>query len=108
MSEELTISRRRALSLLGVAAAFGLAVPPALLTVSDAEAQTSPPANPPANPPAPSTEGVKPVPEETRRTRRKKRRYERRKYRYERREYRQKHRIERGERQQPSSTEKPK
>ena len=35
------ISRRRALSLLGLATAFGLAVPPAVLTVSDAEAQTA-------------------------------------------------------------------
>jgi len=35
------ISRRRALSLLGIAAALGLAVPPAVLTVSDAEAQTA-------------------------------------------------------------------
>ena len=33
------ISRRKALSLLGLAAAFGLAVPPTVLTVSDAEAQ---------------------------------------------------------------------
>ena len=38
------ISRRRALSLLGLAAAFGLAVPPTVLTVSDAEAQYTAPA----------------------------------------------------------------
>ena len=44
MSEKIKsemISRRRALSLLGIAAALGLAVPPAVLTVSDAEAQTA-------------------------------------------------------------------
>ena len=34
------ISRRKALSLVGFAAAFGLAAAPAVLTVSDAEAQT--------------------------------------------------------------------
>ena len=35
-----TISRRKALSLMGLAAAFGLAAAPTVLTVSDAEAQT--------------------------------------------------------------------
>ena len=35
------ISRRRALSLVGFAAALGLAAPAAVLTASDAEAQTS-------------------------------------------------------------------
>jgi hypothetical protein len=35
------ISRRTAFSLLGIAAALGLAVPATVLTVSDAEAQTS-------------------------------------------------------------------
>ena len=35
------ISRRTAFSLLGVTAAFGFAVPATVLTVSDAEAQTS-------------------------------------------------------------------
>jgi hypothetical protein len=43
MSERITsemISRRRAFSLLGLAAALGLAVPTTMLTVSDAEAQT--------------------------------------------------------------------
>ena len=34
------ISRRRALSLMGLAAAFGLAAAPTVLAVSDAEAQT--------------------------------------------------------------------
>ena len=36
-----TISRRKALSLMGSAAAFGLAAAPTVLTVSDAEAQTA-------------------------------------------------------------------
>jgi hypothetical protein len=35
------ISRRKTLSLMGLAAAFGLAAPPTVLTVSDAEAQTA-------------------------------------------------------------------
>ena len=35
------ISRRRALSLVGLAAALGLAAPAVVLTASDAEAQTS-------------------------------------------------------------------
>jgi hypothetical protein len=35
------ISRRKSLSLMGWAAAFGLAAAPAVLTVSDAEAQTT-------------------------------------------------------------------
>jgi uncharacterized protein YcfJ len=35
------ISRRKALSLVGLAAAFGLAAAPVVLTVSDAEAQTA-------------------------------------------------------------------
>jgi hypothetical protein len=34
------ISRRKALSLMGLAAVFGLAATPTVLTVSDAEAQT--------------------------------------------------------------------
>ena len=36
-----TLSRRKALSLMGLAAAFGLAAAPTVLTVSDAEAQTA-------------------------------------------------------------------
>jgi hypothetical protein len=36
-----TISRRKALSLMGLAAAFGLAAAPTVLTVSDTEAQTA-------------------------------------------------------------------
>ncbi len=44
MSEKITsemISRRGAFSLLGIAAALGLAVPATMLPVSDAEAQTA-------------------------------------------------------------------
>jgi len=44
MNEEIKselISRRTAFSLLGITAALGLAVPATVLTVSDAEAQTS-------------------------------------------------------------------
>jgi len=37
------ISRRKALSLLGLAAAFGLAAAPSVLTISNAEAQTAAP-----------------------------------------------------------------
>ena len=51
MSEKIkseAISRRRALSLLGLAAASGLAVPPTVLMVSDAEAQYTAPAPAPA------------------------------------------------------------
>ena len=36
-----TISRRKALSLMGLTAAFGLAAAPTVLTVSNAEAQTA-------------------------------------------------------------------
>ncbi len=39
MSDSEMISRRKAFSLLGLAAAFGLAAAPTVLTVSDAEAQ---------------------------------------------------------------------
>ena len=44
MSEKITsemISRRRAFSLVGIAAALGVAVPTTVLMVSDAEAQTA-------------------------------------------------------------------
>ena len=44
MSEKIAsevISRRRAFSLLGLAAALGVALPTTVLTVSDAEAQTA-------------------------------------------------------------------
>ena len=50
MSEKL-ISRRGAFSLLGLGAALGLAVPTAMLTESDAEAQMQPTAPAPSAPP---------------------------------------------------------
>lgn len=69
------ISRRTALSLLGLAAAFSLAVPATVLTVSDAEAQQTP-----------APEGEKTGTE---------RRHERREHRGERRHGRHEHREER-------------
>ena len=75
------ISRRRALSLLGLAAAFGLVVPPTVLTVSDAEAQYTPPA--PAAAPQTGTQR-----RHERRAGRHERRHERRAGRHERREER--------------------
>lgn len=81
--ESEVISRRRALfSLLGLAA-LGLAVPAAVLTVSDAEAQT--PAAPAAVPTAPTTGTER---RQERRTRRVRRRKARRKGREERHELR--------------------
>jgi hypothetical protein len=63
MSEKIkseVISRRRALSLLGLAAALGLAVPPTVLMVSDdAEAQYTAPAPAPAPAPAGEKTGSK-------------------------------------------------
>ena len=82
------ISRRSALSLLGLAA-LSLAVPTAVLTVSDAEAQQQPaaPGAPPGAPPpgAPMTGTER---RQERRTRRVSRRKARRKGRAERRELR--------------------
>jgi hypothetical protein len=75
--ESEVISRRRALSLLGLAA-LGLAVPTTVLTVSDAEAQT---AAPPAAAPTATMTGTERRQE--RRTHRVKRRVERRKARRE-------------------------
>ena len=78
------ISRRKALSLMGLAAAFGLAAAPTVLTVSDAEAQT--PAAPTAAAP---TAGME------RRAARHERRQERRMARTERRQERRTARTER-------------
>ncbi len=82
MSEQIksqVISRRRAISLLGLGAALSFAVP-TVLTASDAEAQT---------------EGMER--REERRKHRRERREERREHRRERREERRKHRAERRE-----------
>ena len=95
MSEKIkseAISRRRALSLLGLAAAFGLAVPPTVLMVSDAEAQYTAPAPAPAGEKT-GTEGGE-------------RRHKRRKHREERRHKRRKHREERYEERRKGSEEK--
>ena len=86
------ISRRRALSLLGLAAAFGLAVPPTVLTGSDAEAQYTTTAPAPATAPQTGTER-----RHKRRTARHERRQERRTGRHERREERRTGRHERRE-----------
>ena len=80
------ISRRKALSLMGLAAAFGLAAAPTILTVSDAEAQTA--AAPTAAAP---TAGME------RRAARHERRQERRMARTERRQARRTGRHERRE-----------
>ena len=81
MSEKIkseVISRRRALSLLGLVAALSLAVPPTVLMVSDAEAQPAP-----APAPAPADEKTGTERRQERRTHRVKRRVERRKARRE-------------------------
>jgi hypothetical protein len=99
MSEELkseVISRRRALSFLGLAGALGLAVPPTLLMLSDAEAQAIPPA---------FNQVDKPIPGEETGTERRK---PRRKRPQERPKYRHRHRNERRKLRQPGSEEKPK
>jgi hypothetical protein len=72
-----TISRRKALSLMGLAAAFGLAATPTVLTVSDAEAQT-----------AAAPTAVAPTAGMQRRAARHERRMERRTARHERRQER--------------------
>jgi len=87
MSEKL-ISRRGAISLLGLGAALGFAVPTTILTESDAEAQTQPAAPPPtaAAPTAPATSGMNR--RQARRAGRHERREARRTGRHERREAR--------------------
>src|SRR6478752_7488259 len=75
------ISRRKALSLMGLSAAFGLAAAPMVLTVSDAEAQTA--AAPTAAAPTAGMER-----RQERRAARHERRQERRAGRHERREVR--------------------
>jgi hypothetical protein len=79
-----TISRRKALSLMGLAAAFGLAAAPTVLTVSDAEAQT-----------AAAPTAVAPTAGMQRRAARHERRHERRAARHERRMERRAARHER-------------
>jgi hypothetical protein len=83
------ISRRKALSIMGLAAAFALAAPPTMLTVSDAEAQV--------DPPTPGGEKTGPERREGRREHRRERRHERRAHRSERHEERREHRGDRRE-----------
>jgi Ni/Co efflux regulator RcnB len=85
MSESEAISRRKALSLVGLAAAFGLAAAPAMLTPSDAKAQEA----------AEKMTGTER--RQARRTHRVERREERRTHRVERREERRMGREERRE-----------
>jgi hypothetical protein len=81
-----TISRRKALSLMGLAAAFGLAAAPTVLTVSDAEAQTA--AAPTAAAPAATAPTAGMERRQQRRAGRHERRQERRTARHERRQER--------------------
>ena len=91
VSEPKRIDRRNALALFGYAAAFGLVVSPAILMVSQAEAQTSTaPATPPTETPKTGTER-----RQERRTGRTERRQERRTGRTDRREERRTGREER-------------
>jgi hypothetical protein len=83
-----TISRRKALSLMGLTAAFGLASAPTVLIVSDAEAQTA--AAPTATAPTAGMER-----RQERRMSRTERRQERRMARTERRQERRMARTER-------------
>jgi hypothetical protein len=108
MSEKVTsevISRRRALSLLGLAA-LSLAVAPTVLTVSDAEAQ---PATPPTGDAQTGTERRqerrtrRTERRQERRTRRRERRQERRAGRQERRKMRRTDRKERQEQRSPGA-----
>jgi hypothetical protein len=92
------ISRRSALSLLGLAA-LSLAVPATVLTVSETEAQQAAP--PPPTAPQSGMER-----RHERRKHRRERRHERRKHRMERRQARRKHRVERREERRKGSEEK--
>jgi hypothetical protein len=95
MSESKVISRRSVLSLLGLAAAFGLAVPPTVLMVSDAEAQ-----------PAGAQTGEKTEEKKTGTERRQERRTHRVERRVRRRKARKKGRKERRELRRTGSEEK--
>jgi hypothetical protein len=103
MSEEIAFSRRKVLSVLGLAAALGL-VGPTVLAVSDAEAQTSEKKESEKEGGATGTER-----RHERREGREKRRHERRegreKRRHERREDREKRHHERREDRKEGGTE---
>jgi hypothetical protein len=93
-----TISRRKALSLMGLAAAFCLATAPTVLTVSDAEAQTT------AAPTTAAPTAVAPTAGVERRSARHERRMERRTARHERRMERRTARHERRMERRPGTT----
>ena len=92
LSQSTPVSRRSVLAIFGYAAAFGLVASPALLMVSDASAQTTPPATSPAEAPKSGTER-----RQERRAGRTERRQERREGRAERRQVRRTGRTERRE-----------
>jgi hypothetical protein len=94
--EREVLSRRKALSLLGLAGALGLAAPPVLLAVADAAAQTVPAAFNQVDKPIPGEENATP------------RRIPRRKRVSERRQYRRKHRAPQPAVPGPASEDKPK
>jgi hypothetical protein len=96
MTEKM-ISRRGAFSLLGLIAALGFAMPTAVLTTSDAEAQAQPTAPTPSAPApsGPATSGMER--RQTRRTGREERREARRMARKQRREARRTAREQRRE-----------
>ena len=102
-SEPKQVSRRNALALFGYAAVFGLVTTPAILTVSQAEAQTT---TAPATPTTPPTDAPKSGTErrQERRTGRTERRQERRTGRTERREQRRTGRDERRDARDGTST----
>ena len=102
-SEPKQVSRRNALAFFGYAAAFGLVASPAILAVSQAEAQTT---TAPATPTTPPTDAPKSGTErrQERRTGRTERRQERRTGRTERREQRRTGRDERRDARDGTST----
>jgi hypothetical protein len=98
MSEEIKsemISRRRAFSLLGLAAASGFVLPAEMWTASDSAAQTQTQTQTQTNAPAPSGPQSGTERRQERRTHRTERRQERRTHRTERRTERRKGRHER-------------
>ena len=101
-SESRRVCRRSALALFGYAAVFELVASPAILTVSDADAQT------PTTPATPSTEAPKSGTErrQERRAGRAERRQERREGRAERRQERREGRAERRQARRTGRTER--
>ena len=106
-SEPKRVCRRSALAFFGYAAAFGLVASPAILTVSQAEAQTT---TTPATPTTPPTDAAKSGTErrQERRSGRAERRQERRTGRAERRQERRTGRDERRDARHGTTTTEPK